>query len=61
MITSIKGKQTEITQLSVYNGSVDFNRYWSEYEEGFGNLPVDDSILANILNCHYRWMGTIQM
>ena len=23
------------------NGSVDFNRYWSEYEEGFGNLPVD--------------------
>ena len=20
----------------------DFNRYWSEYEEGFGNLPVDD-------------------
>ena len=24
------------------NGSVDFNRYWSEYEEGFGNLPDDD-------------------
>ena len=23
------------------NGSIDFNRYWSEYEEGFGNLPVD--------------------
>ena len=22
--------------------SVDFNRYWSKYEEGFGNLPVDD-------------------
>ena len=24
------------------DGSVDFHRYWSEYEEGFGNLPVDD-------------------
>ena len=24
------------------DGSVNFNRYWSEYEEGFGNLPVDD-------------------
>ena len=24
------------------NGRVDFNRYWSEYEEGFGNLPDDD-------------------
>ena len=24
------------------NGSVDFNRYWSEYEEGFGNLPDND-------------------
>ena len=24
------------------DGSVDFNRYWSEYEEGFGNLPVDN-------------------
>ena len=23
------------------DGSIDFNRYWSEYEEGFGNLPVD--------------------
>ena len=24
------------------NGSVDFNRYWSKYEEGFGNLPDND-------------------
>ena len=24
------------------DGSVDFNTYWSEYEEGFGNLPDDD-------------------
>ena len=24
------------------DGSVDFNRYWSEYEEGFGKLPDDD-------------------
>ena len=24
------------------DGSVDFNGYWSEYEEGFGNLPDDD-------------------
>ena len=24
------------------DGNVDFNRYWSEYEEGFGNLPDDD-------------------
>ena len=25
------------------DGSIDFNtRYWSEYEEGFGNLPVDN-------------------
>ena len=24
------------------DGSVDFHRYWSEYEEGFGNLPDDD-------------------
>jgi len=24
------------------DGGVDFNRYWSEHEEGFGNLPTDD-------------------
>ena len=24
------------------DGSIDFNKYWSEYEEGFGNLPVDN-------------------
>ena len=24
------------------DGSVDFSRYWSEYEEGFGKLPVDN-------------------
>ena len=30
-----------VIQRRIY-GSVDFNRYWSEYEEGFGNLPDDD-------------------
>ena len=45
--------------------SVDFNRYWSEYEEGFGNLPDDDEdttgefwIGLNYLNCltsHGQW------
>ena len=31
-----------IQRRILLDGSVDFNRYWSEYEKGFGNLPVDN-------------------